>query len=768
MKLWSTSPPAPAVPPPITAGRPIEIWAATEPVAPGQSVSVGYRVQPAGGDPAQEEVSARWQFNADGCSYWKAELPPRPRGTRLTWWLAGDSVDGPVRTDPRDTTVEPLLSLAIIWHYHQPLYRDLTAPGPRGSYRLPWVRLHALRDYYAKTALLLDHPGVRVTINVSPVLLWQLDDYAERGATDRALELTLADVDDLDRAARGELLGSFFEADWHQQIMPHPRYRELFARRRAGRRLARRDLRDLQMWFNLCWFARPFLEGAVPLCTGEVVDVRRFVDQEADFTPEDCAAMVAEQYKVLRAIIPLLRLLQQRGGIEVSVTPFYHPILPLLVDAEPAPVDLPGARTPPRFAWPADGASQLGSALQDFRARFGCSPEGVWPAEGAVSPETVALMADQGVRWLASDQGVLARSGEFGYRVDRPEVLARPYRTAEGPGRAAIFFRSADPSNRIGFRYQHVTDARAAIEDLLAALKQPFLAAAPAICDPVTTLVVDGENPWRGYAREGLPFLRTLYGRLADDGAIRTLTPARFLAGDAAAGIRPHPVEELALVHRLARGSWIDEAGSAAGVDLGTWVGEAQENAAWRLLVAARAALAGSGKSPADAPAAWQAMYAAEGSDWFWWLGADQNSGRDELWDDLFRTHLRAVYLGAGLPPPPELDAHIVPHLAVFTFTGRLPRVQPGDRMAVRTHCPGRLHWRLDDAAEEITRLSPGVQRGGPLRFQALLGPFPAGSHRLALRFHCEQLGCDGQGECCRKEDVTLTIEPAAGRGRKG
>lgn len=746
------------------AERPVVIWAATRPVADGQSVAVRYLPHYREQGQVQDEVPAYWQYNEGGTSYWKATLPPQPAGTVLSYHLVGDSHEGGVQTPPREAVVGPLLFLALVWHYHQPLYRDLGS-SPRGSYRFPWVRLHALRDYYAKTALLLEYPEVHVTLNVTPVLLWQLDDYVQGGATDRALELTLANASQLGREGTRELLDSFFEADWHRQIMPHPRYRHLIALRRAGGRLSTRDLRDLQMWFNLCWFAREFREGEVTLCTGEVASVRRFVEQAEGFTSADCQAMVAEQYKILRAVIPLLRLLHERGQVELTVTPFFHPILPLLMDTAEAALDRPGTWPPARFAWPADAVCQLRSALLDHRERFGHSADGVWPAEGAVSADTVRLLGENGVQWVATDQGVLAHSGRFGYQVERPEVLCQPYRLGSGTGGPAVFFRSAELSDRIGFRFAQVADARAAARELVTDLKRPFRAEGGGGPDPVVTLVSDAENPWRAYRQEGVPFLRALYGLLATDTSIRTVTPGEYLSGNPGRGVPRHAVEALPPVHDLATGSWIDEPGSAPGVDLGTWIGEGEENRAWELLGTARKALEATGKGPEEAPEAWRAMLAAEGSDWFWWFGDDQDSGRDEAWDDLFRSHLRTVYVGTGLLPPPNLSDHIVPHLPVFTFTGSTPTVRDGDRLAVRTTCPGRLDWRLDGGEEVVVRLSPCTSRTGPMRYQSILGPFPPGVHRLGVRFHCEHPECDGMGACCRGEEIVV---PVGGRGQPG
>ena len=217
----------------LQAERPVAIWAATHPVAEGQSVSVRYVARSLGHGPVQDEVPAYWQFNRDGNSYWKAELPPQPVGTALCYWLMGDS--------PRDHAYRPTGGC----HRAAALARAHLALPPTAVPGSPTIHstrelsstdqpeLHTLRDYYSKTALLLDYPDVHVSINVTPVLLWQLDDYVQRGATDRALELSVTDVGELGREGRRELLSSFFEADWHRQIMPHPRYRGRHARRLA-------------------------------------------------------------------------------------------------------------------------------------------------------------------------------------------------------------------------------------------------------------------------------------------------------------------------------------------------------------------------------------------------------------------------------------------------------------------------------------------------------------------------------------------------------
>ena len=648
--------------------------------------------------------------------------------------------------------------LALLWHQHQPLYRDPEADGPQGSLLRPWVRLHALRDYYSMAVLAAERPDVRVTINLTPVLLEQLDDYVHRGRTDRALELTRTPSEALDPAAKDELLASFFDADWHNQIFPHPRYKELFERRQDGRPFDAQDLRDLRMWFNLAWFGSEFRAGPVELVTGERVTVYRFVEKGRGFDENEIREMVEDQYRIMRAVVPVHRSLQDAGRIEVTTTPFYHPILPLLIDSDAATLDRPGARLPERFAFPGDAREQVRRARVDYESRFGRPPDGMWPAEGAVSAEAVRLLGEAGARWAATDQGVLARSGRWGYRVDDPGVLLRPYRHESEGTEVALFFRHTGLSDRIGFDYQRWDDSGAASRDFVEAVKG--LAGTSAHEAPIVTVALDGENAWGGYRDDGRPFLRALYASLDGDPEVRTVTFRDYLDGDPERGVPAHPATELERVHELFTGSWIDEMGSAPGVDLGTWAGEAEENRAWELLLRARREVERRGADSATHPAAVAALLAAEGSDWFWWFGEDQDSGDDAEFDELFRGHLRGVYAGLGLEPPVELASYIVRRPMVWTFAAPVERIRRGDTVVVRTNCPGVLRWSVDEGEPREVELTPaGGVMAGARRFHVSLGPFEAPAQELRFRFLCRHPGCSGEDRCCSPDERLVRIE---------
>jgi len=732
----------------------------TWPIEPNQAVWVSFQVAGRDGPADGGHAQATWDYNEGTNSYWCAEIGPFARGDRVTYTVHGRSPAGEVTGPTASFRVGPKLYLAILWHQHQPIYRDTSHPTQKGSYIQPWVRLHAIRDYYSMVALVAEHPDVHLTINLTPSLLWQLEDYIEHGATDRSLELTLKPAEALTDEEREKVLCTFFDAHWHNQIFPHPRYQELFVQRREGRPFTVQDLRDLQMWFNLAWFGKEFREDDVELTTGEVVSVRRFVERGRDFSPADIQAMVAEQYKIMRAVIPIHRQLQERGQIEVSTTPFYHPILPLLVDTDRATIDRPGATHPRRFAYPEDAEAQVRLAIEYYQRCFGRPPRGMWPAEGAVSQFVIPLFARHRVHWLATDRGVLARSGRWGYEVDNPDVLCRPYRAEEGDHAVSVFFRDTQLSDAIGFRYYSYDDYEQAAQDFVREIKERFAWQVTGDEDRVLTVVLDGENAWGSYREDARPFLHALYRLLERDAEIQTVTFGEYLEGNPARGITSHPREEQTKVYDLFTGSWIDENASAPGVDLGTWIGEEEENRGWDLLGQTRDFLSRAGATPETAPAAFEALYMAEGSDWFWWFGEDQDSGNDDEFDDLFRTHLKNVYRGLGAAPPAELDRHIVPHAVVWTFAQQTSRIQHGDRLTVRTNCPGILTWQLDDGELQTAEMVPaGGVMAGIQRYHLTLGPFPPQAREVRLTFRCTHLGCDCQDICCDPQEYAVRIE---------
>src|SRR5512138_396728 len=353
--------------------------------------------------------------------------------------------------------------LALLWHMHQPPYRD----AETGEYLLPWVRLHATRAYNDMAWILERHPKVRCTVNFTPVLFEQLDDYVAGTAHDRFQDLTRRPAADLAADDRGAILRSFFMVDWETHVRPMPRYWDLLQKRGRDVRHADvaklaagfsdQEITDLQALFNLAWMGF----GALSDDEG----LRALAAKGRDYTREDVAYVLDAQVRTLAGIVPRWRALAQRGQVELSTTPYYHPILPLVCDTDVARRAMPEVELPPRFSRPEDARWHVREAVASHARRFGAPPAGMWPAEGSVSPEAVEILASEGLHWAASDEGVLLHS----LPPDAPRLasLYRPWRVSAGAGgEIAMLFRDRSLSDMVGFTYQGVPAAKA-VEDFL-------------------------------------------------------------------------------------------------------------------------------------------------------------------------------------------------------------------------------------------------------------------------------------------------------------
>jgi alpha-amylase/alpha-mannosidase (GH57 family) len=490
-------------------------------------------------------------------------------------------------------------------------------------------------------ARLMEEAGgaIRATVNLVPSLLDQLEAYAEGDARDPHLALTARTASELDREERALALDLFFLAQPDRMIRPWPRYRELYERRRPGRVAAAQvvddfsvaDLTDLQVWANLAWFHRTLL--------AEDDGLRALVEKGRGFDEDDKAFLLARQREVLAEVLPLHRRLAEAGTVELTASPHYHPILPLLVSMESARVALPGARLPARRVPLVDDArAQLRSAVESHERRFGRRPRGLWPSEGSVSPGILPLVKEEGFDWLASDEGVLASSR--GATGRREEDLCGPWRLATPGGDLAVFFRDRALSDAISFDYQRMP-ALSAARDLIARVREQ--AARCGRRPALVTLILDGENPWEHYPEGGVPFLRALYRELASCDDVETVRLSDYLA--------EHPPART--LERLHSGSWIDR-------NFRIWIGHEEDVRAWELLYRVREDLLRDGGGPGNVDErAWRSLYAAEGSDWAWWYGDDRTSGRDHEFDVLYRTHLANVYRLSGREPPPFLSVPV-------------------------------------------------------------------------------------------------------------
>jgi alpha-amylase/alpha-mannosidase (GH57 family) len=536
--------------------------------------------------------------------------------------------------------------VALLWHMHQPFYEDLVTR----EHILPWARLHALKDYYGMVALLREFPDVRVTFNLVPSLLVQLEAFAAGRARDSYLDLGLKPASDLSDTEIGFILDNFFHAQRQRMIEVYPRYNELLERRgRAAPAPAERhlvaarfsvdDLRDLQIWQKLAWMDPFYLTGDAR--------IRALVAKGRDFTEDDKAALRVVELELLNRVIPEYRDAAARGQIEISTSPFYHPILPLLCDTDIYLRTHPHSAMPrQRFQHPEDALEQLERAAACHLRLFGRRPVGLWPSEGSVSDAIVPLVASAGFKWMATDEQILARSldlsltrNQYGY-LEQPERLYTPYRIRVGGSEVACAFRDHALSDMIGFNYSG-WDSEAAASHFLQRLSEAgrHYSLRTSGEEALISVILDGENAWEHFEGGGRPFLRALYRQLSQHRDLRTVTMAEACT---------QATRELSSIFP---GSWID-------ANFYIWIGHRDDQLAWGQLADAREALASSGQ--ADAAAIEQAheeILVAEGSDWCWWYGDDHSSGHDLEFDDLFRRHLRNVYRLLGKPVPEELFA---------------------------------------------------------------------------------------------------------------
>jgi alpha-amylase/alpha-mannosidase (GH57 family) len=545
------------------------------------------------------------------------------------------------------------LYVAFIWHQHQPLYKSRQAdPIYGGYYRLPWVRLHGTKDYLDLVLLLEKYPNLHQTVNLVPSLILQLEDYAQGEAIDPYLAVTLTEEDQLTEEQKRFIIEHFFDANRHTMIQPHSRYEQLYQQRQEKGKAwclnnwSSQDFSDLLAWHNLAWIDPLFWDDP---------EIAAYLEKGKDFTLEDRQRITAKQRDIIARIIPQHKKMQDAGQLEVTTTPYTHPILPLLADSNAGRVAVPNMNLPETlFNWSEDIPRHLEKSYDLYVDKFGTKPKGMWPSEQSVSPAIFPDIAKQGFKWICSDEAVLGWSIQHFFHRDEtgtvydPELLYRPYRLETPYGDLAIVFRDHRLSDLIGFTYSGMKPEKAAADlvghleaisrNLLhrqssqtQTLEQPWL----------VTIALDGENCWEFYHQDGKPFLESLYQRLSQEKNIKLVTISEF--------IEQFPPTATIDGKTLHSGSWVDG-------NFTTWIGDPAKNKAWDYLNAARKVLANHPEATEESnPLAWEALYAAEGSDWFWWFGEPHHSNHDEMFDQLFREHLIAVYKALDEPIPDYL-----------------------------------------------------------------------------------------------------------------
>jgi alpha-amylase/alpha-mannosidase (GH57 family) len=550
------------------------------------------------------------------------------------------------------------VDLVFLWHMHQPDYRDYAS----GDFLLPWVYLHAIKDYSDMAYHLERHPRVKAVVNFVPVLLDQLEDYQQQFSSGNFRDpllrmLARENLNDVGEANRNLIIDSCFRSDHNKMIAPYPFYKrlfDLFKFTEAGGAVAMsylsgQYLADLLTWYHLAWCGESVRR--------EHELVIRLMSKDENFSYDDRKQLFDLIGRVIGGIIPRYRKLAETGQIELSSTPHYHPLAPLLIDIHSGRESQPDSSLPQSQRYPGGRArvqAQLQQAMESHQARFGAKPQGIWPAEGAVSTELLNVLIEQGCRWAASGESVLVNSLNRAHlpATEQTQYLYRPYRL-HGPANSIYcFFRDDRLADLIGFEYSNWNGQDAALH---------FVTQIQAISEqavegekPVVSVIMDGENAWEYYPYNGYHFLNDLYTALDAHSKINTTTYRDYLNLLEAEGDQGL-VKEGALPGLVA-GSWVYGTFS-------TWIGSPDKNHAWDLLCAAKQkydmVMAAGRLSKEERKAAEKQLSSCESSDWFWWFGDYNPSHAVASFDRLYRHNLMHLYQLLKLDIPENLNIPI-------------------------------------------------------------------------------------------------------------
>jgi len=514
-----------------------------------------------------------------------------------------------------------MLNLAIIYHMHQPYYKNLLTQESD----LPWVRLHGVKDYLDMVQLLENFPKMKLTFNVVPSLFEQIEDYNNAKLKDKYLELSRKPAEGLTKTDKEFILQNFFSINPDKVISFSPRYYQLYSKKRLNQEFDLADYLDLQVCFNLYWID-PSFRNNIP-------EIKKVVDKERFFSENDKQVVLDQQLEILKRIIPAYKKTQNNQQIEISITPYYHPILPLLYDTNIAKEANKKTILPKeQFNYPQDVKFQIDSAVEFYKQRFATAPLGMWPSEEGVSEHILPYIMESGIKWIVTDEAILFKSLKLKKRDT--QLLYQPHLLKRKKGELNIVFRDRNLSDLIGFSY-HKMKEEDAVNDFMGHLENIHKAFKEK--DILVTVALDGENAWEFFRNDGHDFLNLFYQRISEADFVKTTSISDYL--------KTNPPKNQ--IKRLSAGSWIYG-------EFGKWIGNPYKVKAWEWLAQARKAIE---KTKQPSQLAWKQMYILEGSDWFWWAGEDP----DGSFDRLFRLHLTNFYHLIKKEPPAYLSQPLTP-----------------------------------------------------------------------------------------------------------
>jgi alpha-amylase/alpha-mannosidase (GH57 family) len=503
---------------------------------------------------------------------------------------------------------------------HQPYYKDLITHESQ----MPWVRLHGIKDYLDMVEILGKYPAIHQTFNFVPSLIEQIEDYANRSVKDKFLELSYKPAQELTPQDKEFILEKFFMINKEKVIALFPRYWELYVKKHRRTAFTDQDYLDLQVLFNLAWTDPTFRQSP---------ELKNIINKGRFFSEDEKYVVLDKQIAILEEIIPAYKKFILSGQIEVTVSPYYHPILPLIYNTNIAKEANPKTILPKiPFAYPQDAQAQIDLAIEFYEHRFGAKPSGMWPSEEAVSKHILHLIMQSGINWIVTDEAILFKTLKKKKRDTK--LLYQPHLLKNKDGALNIIFRDRILSDLLGFVY-HEWSTEKAVDDFMKHLENISLAFKKD--DVLVCIAMDGENAWEYYKNDGHDFLEMLYQKLSDSKFLKTVTISEYL--------KIHPAKNE--IKTLSAGSWI-----YAKFD--KWMNNPAKAKAWEYLAEARQELESLSfdQKSATMDLALKQIYIIEGSDWFWWYGEDPAGDFDRL----FRRHLVNFYGIINKPAPEYLD----------------------------------------------------------------------------------------------------------------
>ena len=533
------------------------------------------------------------------------------------------------------------LSIAFYWHFYQPVYGIKND----GDYIMPWSRLHAVKDYLSMLLIAKKFRNIKVNINISPTLLDDFEKYSNDNFHDIHSRLSIKDDNLLTDEEKKFILSNFFDANFENMIIPYKRYLLLaqkFQKNPDINLFSATDYSDLMALFNLVWIN--------PIHYGKYPEVKKLIKKGENYTLEDRKKIIQIHRDIIKRIIPEMKKLLKSGRIELTTNPYYHPVMPILIDSNDT-VQAGNENTSRSIEMRKSAKAQITSSISRFYEVFATVPKGIWLPELAISQKTVKLLADLGINWIIADENCLVHSAkeiltrDFDANLENPYPLLKTYNYTATNGDIRLIFRDSLFPNLINYEYPEMDTVHSS-NDFYDRLKiiQSKIQNSPDETH-LLTIALDGENCWEMYGNYGNSLLEKIYKAISNDNSLETVLISDY-------NLKDNHVKSINMI----------KAGTQSSQNFNSWIDEPQKDKAWDYLIRVKEDLEICAKRKpknSNLHNAFREFFIAQASDWFWWYGEPNHSGHDNVFDYMFRAHLKNVYSSINIEPPEFLDIPI-------------------------------------------------------------------------------------------------------------